>query len=314
MKGFEMKHKCDKCGKELKNRGGLGQHKKNCNLTDEIKKRIKKMYFDDKLSINEIIKKGHKRNHIDFVLSGITRSKSQASKLAHKKYPKKFKFSEETKQKMRKKRLEYLKKHPFENAWRRTNLSYIEKLFQNLINKNNLSKKYDIIREYCEFPFYIDFAFLNIKLAVEIDGSQHWRNEENKKRDIRKNCFLTKKGWRVYRVPSFKLKNDFLNTEIDFISYLKNIDFKPKIFIYEKEILHYSFIKDKKREKIEDRKQERLKKQIKKFKDRKKVLEKIDLTKRGWLSKLSKLWKISHSQAKRYLHSRFPNEYKKVYS
>jgi hypothetical protein len=65
---------------------------------------------------------------------------------------------------MREKRLSFMKEHPEKTAWRQSNMSYPEKCFQDIIKENNLDKKYLIYREYSVFPYFIDFAFINVVL------------------------------------------------------------------------------------------------------------------------------------------------------
>lgn len=253
--------------------------------------------------IRDIIQKGYKRSDVRCTLSGKKRSKSEASILAHKLKPESFKLNEQTRDKIRQARLRYLQEHPKDTAWRTKKISYPEKLFQNLIEQNNLTEKYDIVREYSFFPYFIDFAFINIKLAVEIDGSQYWLKESKIKRDKEKEDALVAKGWKIYRIPEFKIKKDFSSIEKDFLEYLSTIELQPKVFTFENEIIEY--------EKI--RRQNKLLKQQKsaqyfqmlddEFEKRKKDFESIDKT-RGWVSELSKLWGISHTQVRRYIENR----------
>ena len=56
------------------------------------------------------------RSYICKLLQGKIRSTSEANKLAHQKHPEKFKHSEESKEKIRQTRLEYLKEHPENTA------------------------------------------------------------------------------------------------------------------------------------------------------------------------------------------------------
>lgn len=76
-----------------------------------------------------------------------------------------------------------------------------ELLFEKLINENG----YFPIAQYSEgmAGFMIDFAFPEIKLAIEIDG-EYWHNlEKTKIKDRRRNYFLgVKKGWEVIHIPA----------------------------------------------------------------------------------------------------------------
>ena len=176
----------------------------------EIKEQIIRDYIDNWLSLNEISKKyGIKsKSYISqYILGDKVRSSSEAVKLAHKKHPNKFKLSEETKDKIRKAHLRWMKEHPEQTAWRLKNMSYPEKCFQKILEDNGLDKKYLIYREYSVFPYFIDFAFINEKLAVEIDGSQHLE-EDRKRRDKKKDALLLSKGWKVLRIAANEVTHD----------------------------------------------------------------------------------------------------------
>lgn len=59
-------------------------------------------------------------------------------------------------------------------------------MFKKYLEEREYDKRYLIIQEYSMFPYFIDFAFVDIKLAIEIDGSQHLlpeRMEKDKLKD-----------------------------------------------------------------------------------------------------------------------------------
>lgn len=172
-------------------------------FSDTDKKKIEEDYIVNKLSIREINEKYNIKSHswLSNFLSGKTRSISDGVKKIRKKYPEKFKHSDETKQKLRIKQLQYLKEHPEKTAWRLKNMSYPEKCFQKILEDNGLDKKYLIYREYSVFPYFIDFAFVDEKVAVEIDGSQHLE-EDRKKKDEEKDALLLSNGWRILRITA----------------------------------------------------------------------------------------------------------------
>ena len=178
-------------------------------INEETKKLINEDY-ENGLSIGEICKKYNmpSKSYIsNYILSGGTRSLSESVKMAHKKYSESFKHTEETKKKMREKRLAWIKANPEKTAWRLKNMSYPEKCFQKILEDNGLDKKYLIYREYSVFPYFIDFAFVDEKVAVEIDGSQHLE-EERKKRDEEKDALLISNGWKVLRIAAIEVIRD----------------------------------------------------------------------------------------------------------
>lgn len=200
--------KCKICNRELKNKSGLVVHEKSCIKIYDNKENIKKSYLEDGYSIPKLAKKYNiGRDTLLYILEdwGIKRNLSEASKLAHKLYPESFKHTDEAKAKMRVKRLEFMKNNPEQTAWRLANLSYPEKLFKEGIKNLGLHKKYLIKREFPVHPYFIDFAFVNNKVAVEIDGSQHLE-EERKKRDKKKEKLLILNGWKIVRFTENEVK------------------------------------------------------------------------------------------------------------
>lgn len=161
-------------------------------------------YVNNLISIKEIGEKYNikSKTRITTILGNNVRSKSEALKISHKKYPERFKHTEESKKKISMIRLEYMKNNPEKTAWRMKNISYPEKIFKKILNDNGFDKKFLIIREYPVFPFYIDFAFVDLKLAVEIDGSQHLL-VDRKQKDDEKDNLLIKNGWSVLRFTAY---------------------------------------------------------------------------------------------------------------
>ena len=77
--------------------------------------------------------------------------------------------------------------------------SYPEKFFMKVIKNEFDDKNYQ--REYNVGIYSLDFAWVDKKKVIEIDGAQHQRFEEYKERDKRKDQFLIKEGWKILRIP-----------------------------------------------------------------------------------------------------------------
>jgi very-short-patch-repair endonuclease len=198
---------CDNCNRDFKNKSALVSHIKNCLSIETINSIIEDYRFNS-FSMVDIIKK-YKVNKKRFLihLRPYIRSSSDTKKLADKKYPGRYKHTEESKQNLREKRLKWMKENPEKTAWRQSNLSYPEKLFLDKIAEKGWDKKYLIIREKSFFPYFIDFAFEDFKVAVEIDGSQH-NNPDRKLSDEKKDNLLISNDWRVIRITSDEIKNN----------------------------------------------------------------------------------------------------------
>lgn len=179
-------------------------------FTEEDKANIVKDYVENLLTISEcMVKYGiRSKTYIAKLLEGKTRNTSEANKLAHKKYPEAYLHSEETKAKIRKKRLAFMKAHPEQTAWRQKNMSYPEEMFLKFLTERGYADKFLIQREFSVFPYFIDFAFVDLKIAIEIDGSQHLL-PERKKKDELKDALLHSQGWRVIRIAESVIKTDW---------------------------------------------------------------------------------------------------------
>jgi very-short-patch-repair endonuclease len=203
-------YKCEICEKVLSNKGGLVTHQKTCEKVFHLKDEIKKLYVDELWSIRNLCDKYEVgKGIITEIIGGLVRNYSESGKIGRKRFPQS--HTEESKQKLREKRLEFMKNHPEKTAWRTKNISYPEKVFLNKINEIGWSEKYSIVREFSVFPFFIDFAFVNEMVAVEIDGSQHLL-EERKKKDQIKDVVLNKQGWCVIRISEREIKKNIDET------------------------------------------------------------------------------------------------------
>jgi len=200
-------------------------HQTTCEYVYNVKEEIKKLYVDELWSIKRIKDKYNLGSQtITDILGDNLRTASESNKIARKLFPESFIHSDETKQKIREKRIKFMKENPEQTAWRTKNLSYPEKRFVEKRYDLGLDKKYSIVREYSGCPYFIDFALVNEKVEVEIDGSQHLL-PERKERDDKKDELLKEDGWFILRVSENEVKTNINSVFDTIISIINN---KPK--------------------------------------------------------------------------------------
>lgn len=99
-------------------------------------------------------------------------------------------------------------------SWRKnTEPSYPERFFMKVLDGNRIPYEY-------EMPFgrySIDFAMIDKKIALEIDGQQH-RFTARRESDKRKDAKLHDAGWKVFRIcwtsPRTEKGKVYLKSEI----------------------------------------------------------------------------------------------------
>lgn len=281
---------CKICGKEYKTKRNLSAH---------IKKVHNIEWYDYLKQIGEFPKCKYCNNDVKIRSGGYKLSVLCDSQECLTK-SRKDKMTPRVRKILSKKRLEYMKENPEKTAWRTKTISYPEKLFLNNLIKLGWNKKYNIIREKSVFPYFIDFAFIDLKIAVEIDGSQH-EEKERKKSDIKKDKLLKEKGWRIFRIKAINLYHNIdkvfekLNIFINNGSKAENIEIFPKI-LKERELKN---IEEKKRKENYISRIRKEKELI--YQERLKSYNNIEKTV-GWVGRLAKEWNVSHTQVRRYIN------------
>jgi very-short-patch-repair endonuclease len=134
--------------------------------------------------------------------------------------------NEEAREVHRQHRIEYLKQRTGKTAWERRaagEMSYLEQWFYDeVVIKHNLTEKYDIVNELSVYPYFIDFAFQNIKVAVELDGKCHFIHGETRNgHDRKKDELLISQGWKVFRIGYIENNEETIN---EFLTYISKIE------------------------------------------------------------------------------------------
>ena len=93
-----------------------------------------------------------------------------------------------------------------------TGTSYLEKVFFRIIQINSIPIPK---REYKFHQFRFDYAWPSLLLAVELDGSQHYKYRQQYQSDCRKNNIAVSEGWAIIRADRE------IMTEAAFIKILK---------------------------------------------------------------------------------------------
>jgi very-short-patch-repair endonuclease len=131
--------------------------------------------------------------------------------------------TEESKQKISKSRKEYLNNNPDKHVWKRN------KKFKSVPCEHfkQMLKKHEILyfEEYCPLSptyFYtLDVAFPNVKVAIEINGNQHYNNDGTlKDYYLKRKEILENAGWTVIDIHYSMVYNE--NLMKDIISNIKN--------------------------------------------------------------------------------------------
>jgi very-short-patch-repair endonuclease len=283
---------CKICGKEYKNKRNLSAH---------IRKIHNIEWYDYLKQIGEFPKCKYCNNDVKIRSGGYKLSVLCDSQECLTK-SRKDKMTPQVRKILSRKRLDYMKENPEKTAWRTKTISYPEKLFLNKLYELKWNEKFNIVREEPIFPYFIDFAFIDLKIAVEIDGSQH-KLEERKQSDIKKDKLLKKNGWRVLRIEATNLYHeiDKVFEQLDIFINESSIDFS-KIEIFP-EILKSIELKNikRKKERKERKKKERESKDIilkKRFND----YQNIEKT-NGYVGKLANMWGVSHTQVRRHINN-----------
>jgi very-short-patch-repair endonuclease len=249
------------------------------------------------------------RNNINF-------NKTCGDKECSAKHSKSKIISEETKSKMREKRFNYLsnKENFLKTAWGKVSqneMTYGEKWLNDILVSEGFYSKYDVVYQYPIFPYVIDFAFVNEKIALEFDGKCHFISGKRIDHDIKRDFELGKKGWRTFRIAynemeSFKIES--------FLNFIDNLNIPTNIKNLEERLIKNEEIKKPKENKRElnrikyDNEQHRIAEIV--------STSGIDFSSFGWVNQVSHLTgkkpqKIN-SWMKRYLPEIYEISYKKI--
>jgi very-short-patch-repair endonuclease len=210
-------------------------------------------------------------------------------------------------------RIRFLKANPDKVPYKinhNSHGSFWEEIFENALKLHNVK---GWIKKYTKGIYEYDFAFPLQKLDVEIDGYTH-ELEKVIKIDERRDKWTKEQGWEILRFKASYVKRDIESCIRILLQKLNNLSFNANNEI-ENEFAFIRKQSDRKLARLKVLKQIRFEKREAEKKERTKLFftANIDLTKFGWICKISKLWKISHTHVRRIMKKEFPEEYKKAF-
>jgi very-short-patch-repair endonuclease len=171
-------------------------------LSVEDEENIRKLYLKENVSIHDL-RKIYKvsENRIKSIVINV-RSSHEVNKIRCEKRP--TTISNEQKLKISNKlKLAHIEgRHP---GWshinnNKTRRSFPEKIFFDQLKAFNLLDTYTFMEKMPFGRYTLDFALIDMKIDIEIDGQQHFRDDSAINHDIERDRFVKNKGWRVYRI------------------------------------------------------------------------------------------------------------------
>lgn len=283
---------CPFCNNVFRTRRLLNEHKKLCDLNKSVQR-----YIIDENGKRRLAPGCHAWN------KGLTKETNTSVKNTSIKLSNLFKgrqghkHTEETKKKLSEIRKKQIKESGgiWWNSRSKCKRSYAEEWTKKVLE--NELKDNTFVEEFHIGKWFLDFAWPNKKIGLEIDGSQHeWL--ERKKNDEEKDSFCLSQGWKILRL---KWKDICNNTQLA----IKII----KEFVKNNEIIEYEFVQNQNKIK---KGPYRLDEKI--WEERKeKILNcDVDLMKYGWIEKViiqTGLTKRNINQTIKHFEIQFSGKY-----
>jgi very-short-patch-repair endonuclease len=208
---------CQFCGRETTNAGANKAHENRCELNPNPKPKSKKW-------LKAMEKRRGRGTNQYTKAKELGLPKPEISEETRKKISensKKRKHSTETRKKISKSRRKYLTENPDMVPYKLNHYSkgssYPQKYWRKILDKANI--KY--IEEYQIHTYQLDFALVEEKIDIEIDGEQHYLDPRIIESDKRRNEYLEKLGWKIIRVRWSEYKK--LVDKQDRMDYVANI-------------------------------------------------------------------------------------------
>ena len=213
---------CQFCGKECKNRNGLCNHERMCNLNPNRQTNVGFTKFNA----------ARKAGLVTSWNTGLTKDTDERVKKSVTSLSKYYEthsgswtgrtHTEEQKQKISQSRKQYLLEHPDQVPYllnHSSQESYPERYFTELFEK----EKINLHKEYYCLGYFLDFCDPVKKIDIEIDGEQHYVDIKMVEHDKIRNAALKEAGWTVFRIRWAEYKAMADEQKYNIISQIKSL-------------------------------------------------------------------------------------------
>ena len=122
-----------------------------------------------------------------------------------RRHPENFKWTEEEKLEIGRRQSEYLKNNPDKHPWKNKYSAPCEFL-KNILKNKNIEFEEEYTDKNWKHAYSLDIAFLNKKIAIEVNGNQHYIEgqyfQDGKLKEYYQNRhdYLVNEGWTVYEI------------------------------------------------------------------------------------------------------------------
>lgn len=187
-------------------------------------------------------------------------------------------------------------------------MSYPEKFIQKILINNNIYERYSVLHNLKINKYFLDFAIIELKIDIEIDGSQHFRNDLAILHDKKRNLLLESIGWKIYRICWIEFNNDTKQQILKLLNFIENAEKQTSVYY---DIKLFKKQKKTKNEIILDRKN-------KYYKSQEHYIDivlnsNINFLKYGWVQKVAILINQKPSKVNKWMKNIMPDFYTKCY-
>jgi very-short-patch-repair endonuclease len=184
--------------------------------------------------------------------------------------------------------------------------SYPEAYIHTVLKNNKLFEQFTIIEKLSFGKYFLDFAIIELKIDLEIDGQAHFRTKEAIEHDKVRDKYLIEHGWKVYRIAWIQFCKNKENEIEELFNYIKNNKNEMNRFYCLDEIQQQlnkkkKFGSNADRTRFYENEQKKLTPLI--------LNSGINFSRRGWVKQVSKLIGLSSAKIRFWMKRFLPDLY-----